>query len=516
MSLSLAIVLAGLCGGISLSYEILWFRVYSFASGGSPQDFGLLLGYYLAGLALGAYASRRFCETRQVARDAPPVSLTWFLLAASVAGYLLIPALAWLVTMTASGHLFGLVTVAAAMFGALLPLIAHAAIPPDDQAGLRVSFVYLSNILGSAAGSLLTGFVLLDVWTTQELAIRLLLVSLCLTVIVVLRARIQRQRLLICVAVAGAAFAAVATAPRIFDRLYERLLFQDLDGGARFERLVENKEGVIAVTKDRRVFGGGAYDGYIAIDLVHDPNLILRAFVAAALHPHPRRVLMVGLSTGAWAQVIAAQPGVEQLTIVEINPGYLQLIAQYPEVRSLLSNPKVRIVVDDGRRWLVQHPDSRFELIVQNTTEHWRAHTTNLLSKEYQTMVRRHLADGGVFYYNTTDSQDAYKTSFTLFQHGLRFVNFVAASDVPITLDSTSWHDVLTTTEIDHHLVLDLAQSPDRARFAFLKTLPGTLDESPRRFGFERREALLKRLPGARIITDDNMLPEWHTSVVTW
>ena len=54
MSLLLALIVAAITGGVALSYEVLWFRVYAFASGGSPQAFGLLLGFYLAGLAVGA------------------------------------------------------------------------------------------------------------------------------------------------------------------------------------------------------------------------------------------------------------------------------------------------------------------------------------------------------------------------------------------------------------------------------------------------------------------------------
>ena len=57
--------------------------------------------------------------------------------------------------------------------------------------------------------------------------------------------------------------------------------------------------------------------------------------------PAPRNVLMIGLSSGSWAQVIASNPAVKQLTIVEINRGYLELISQQPDVQSILRNPKV-------------------------------------------------------------------------------------------------------------------------------------------------------------------------------
>ena len=120
----------------------------------------------------------------------------------------------------------------------------------------------------------------------------------------------------------------------------------------------------------------------------------MRAYGIGALHPAPRHVLMIGLSSGSWAQVIANLPGVESLDIVEINPGYEQIIAKHPTVASLLSNPKVHIFTDDGRRWLLRHPEARFDFIVQNTTWNWRAHITDLESVDYLEIVRRHLSAG--------------------------------------------------------------------------------------------------------------------------
>src|SRR5476649_179179 len=108
--------------------------------------------------------------------------------------------------------------------------------------------------------------------------------------------------------------------------------------------------------------------------------------------------------TGSWAQVIASNPDVASLTVVEINPGYLALIARSPQVASVLSNPKVTIVTDDGRRWLRANPGRHFDAIVSNTTWHFRASVTNLLSVEFLDLGRLHLNPGGIFFYNTTSS----------------------------------------------------------------------------------------------------------------
>ena len=47
-------VIAAITGFLALSYEMVWFRVYAFATEGPPQAFGLLLASYLTGIAVGA------------------------------------------------------------------------------------------------------------------------------------------------------------------------------------------------------------------------------------------------------------------------------------------------------------------------------------------------------------------------------------------------------------------------------------------------------------------------------
>jgi predicted membrane-bound spermidine synthase len=84
-------------------------------------------------------------------------------------------------------------------------------------------------------------------------------------------------------------------------------------------------------------------------------------------------------------------PGVESIDVVEINPAYLDLTRSYPELAPLLDDPRIHIHIDDGRRWLKRNPHTRYDLIVQNITYHWRANAGNLLSREYLSEVRTHL-----------------------------------------------------------------------------------------------------------------------------
>jgi spermidine synthase len=221
---------------------------------------------------------------------------------------------------------------------------------------------------------------------------------------------------------------------------------------------------------------------------------------------------MIGLSSGSWAQVIANHNQVEHFTIVEINPSYLDLIRQYPEVARVLKNPKVRVVIDDGRRWLARNPDEKFDLIVQNTTFHWRAHITNLLSVDYLRIIRQHLAAGGVYYYNTTDSSDVLHTGTAVFPYALRVMNFLAVSDSPLVVDQEAWRKALVSYRIDGKPVLNLELARDRQRLAEVLAMAGGLGQpgSGANATMEYGDSIRLRMRDKRLFTDDNMGVEWY------
>jgi spermidine synthase len=509
LTFAVAVCFAALAGFISLSSEILWFRVYSYLTGGSPVTFGLMLGIYLAGLATGADVAGRFCRKRGEGQSAK--LLVPFALGASGVTLLVAPAMAFSALSPGRGWLaLFSVMLAAALFGALLPLVSHSGIAPDLRAGQKLSYIYFANVAGSVSGTLLTGFVLVDFLSTREIALFLAITGLLLALIGSFRKGCKPSIIASVVLLSiGAAY--VWANPRLFDRLYERLQFKDTYRGQRFTNLVENRHGIVAVTDYRSTFGGGVYDGYVSTDLVNDRNAIQRAYAIVAVHPHPRKVLIIGMATGAWSQVVANSPAVDSVTIVEINPGYLKLIRQYTQVAGLLRNPKVHIIIDDGRRWLRRNQHRRFDLVVSNTTFHYRENSTNLLSSEFLKLVHSHLEPGGIFYFNTTNSQDALKTAFTEFENGMRIANFVAVSDLPMQLDSTRWYQVLSQYHIDGAPVFDLTDSAHVRAFDLLMRLPGSINRPPVSRGLETRASVLARIPAASVITDDNMLPEWRT-----
>jgi len=510
VTLAAAILIAFASGFIALSYEIVWYRAMSFASGGSAPTFALLLAFYLFGLAGGGLAARDV--SRRAGRTTSAgmrLRLAAYVLLANLVGAAVCPMLAvfaaWDVWLAA----LPLVTLAAGLLGTVLPLISYLAIAPDSETGRRVSYVYAANIAGSAFGSVLTGFVLLDLLPLRDVALLLIAGGFGLVGILVFEPG-RVRRLAVAAGILLGVGSAAWTTPRAYDRFYERLLYKARSASApNFAHVVENRAGVVAVSPNGEVFGGGVYDGAINTDLVTDFNGIVRAYVVGALRPAPRTVLVIGVATGAWAQVIAQLPSIEHMTLVEINPGYLEVARRYPAVASLLRNPKVELVIDDGRRWLRRNPERRFDLVVSNTTFHWRAHASNLLSREFMELIRSHLSPGGVFYFNPTASAEAMHTAFAVFPHGCRFVNFVMASDSQVVLDPVQWAEVLRDFRIDGRRALDLENPVHRRRLRDAIALIEGGQGEDGQVALERREEVLRRVAQARVITDDNMGAEW-------
>lgn len=515
LPLPLAMLLAALSGFIALGFEIAWYRVFTLASSDRAPAFALLLSIYLAGIAAGSYLSERWATARGQATIIQAIGIL-LLLAGTISAYLP-PLVATLVSSNtsflASGPAF---FVTAGLVGSVLPLLCQLAIAPNQEAGRRVSYVYVSNIIGSAIGSLGIGFVVMQYAGLRSVSLGLGLLAALLGVAVLL---FHQGRLGMPPVWASAlvllSLIAIPVSSGFYSLLFERLVFgHRSEAHVPFAHVVENRNGVIGVTRDAAVFGGGVYDGHFNVNPLHDPNFVIRIYALSAFSPNPRKVLVIGLASGSWSQILANHPQVESLDVVEINPGYLQLIPEYPVVSSFLRNPKVHIYVDDGRRWLLAHPRARYDAIVANISYNWRDHGSALLSVEFLRLIRAHLNPGGIYYFNTTESDETIATALRVFPYGLRVINFVAVSDSPIALDKERWLDVLHQYKIDGKAVFSpLSPQSEKVLTAYV-ALADTINAPPRFFGFESSDSLRKRVRNLRIITDDNMGLEWTGNIL--
>lgn len=518
MPLRPAMLLAGLSGFIALGFEIIWFRVFSLASSDRAPAFALLLSTYLAGIAAGSLVSEKLTEARG------PETLFrviggLFLFAGALSAYLP-PIVAFLMArklpFLASAPVF---FVTAGLIGSVLPLLCQLAVSPQREAGQGVSLIYVSNIAGSALGSLGVGFVLLDHFGLKPMSVAMGLSAVITGCLVLTFNHARGPRPVWAIALMAASLVAVPFSVRFYSLLFESLVFGARpEASVRFVHIVENRNGMIGVTRDGAVFGGGVYDGYFNVDPMNDVNIVARIYLLSAFCPAPKRILVIGLASGSWGQILANHPQAQAVDAVEINPGYLRLIPQYSMVQSFAHNPKVRIYIDDARRWLYAHPEARYDAIVANTTFNWRDHSTGLLSVEFLNLVRSHLNSEGIYYFNSTESDETIATALHVFPYGLRVINFVAVSDSPVAVDKERLIENLRRYKIDGQLVFDTQNNPAaQTILATYMNLIHTLKDPPQFLGMESSDSMRARLGRHFIITDDNMGAEWRSEpLIPW
>lgn len=501
-------------GFISLSYEIFFVRTLSYMQGGSAVAFSLTLGAFLVGLASG---SRKAVDWFRATGDQGPKYVTVSVIKGNLIGMLFLPVLAHLAWLGPAIQAIALIMVylLARYWGVLLPSLAHFGVAPDRRAGTRTALVYFFNIVGAATGGIVTGFVLMDHLGLVSITILLTVAGLTCAALLSASLPLSRQAKWRHAGWAvGGSILAFTLLPPLTHGLLENLLWKNAPHSSRpFAHVVENRSGIITVDDTGAVFGGGMYDGRFSVDLQNDSNGIVRAFALSLFHRQPRDVLMIGLSSASWAQVIANDPQVRSLTVVEINPGYMELIAKTPAVASVLTNPKVHIVTDDGRRWLRLNPDRKFDAIVANMTWYFRANSTNLLSSEYLALIKSHLNPKGIYFYNTTDSERVQRTACLGFPYGARFTNHMVVSLAPLAWDFDNWRNTLENYKIDGRAVLDLTSAPGRQRLDHLMSLQKSLTVraasgpgQPIEFCSQILERTADRLP----VTDDNMGSEYR------
>lgn len=415
-------------GFLSLSQEILWVRLGSFTYGGLPQIFSFVLACYLIGIAVGAHFGKQLCAKSSNLHLAGGTTLL-------LAGMfdMLIPVLAPLILQK---HLSSLLLVAlalistAAIKSVLFPIAHHlGTLNAGSKVGSSVSWVYFGNVLGSTLGPIVTGFYLLDHFTTESCFMIIGVCSLGLAIIMVAKSGHTSATIAV---IAASVFECLILTPWHAPSAIESIASGQTDTN-HVVHLIQNKHGILHTVSTPNggdvTYGGNIYDGRISVDMSVNSNKLDRAYVLAASHPSPRKVLVIGMSTGAWTRVALGFPDVADVDVVEINPGYIDLIKSYPAVSPLLADPRVHIHIDDARRWLKRHPDKKYDLIIQNTTYHWRANVANVLSYQYFKEVQQHMLPGAIMAINTTSSMDVVHTVNTAFPFAFSYLNFVYGSD---------------------------------------------------------------------------------------
>jgi spermidine synthase len=417
--------LAFASGIVGALFQFGWVRVMTLGFGSSVYALGLTLGACLLGLGAGPLVAARRVrrgadgpETSAAARSAAATA-AWGAATASLA---ILPLLGGLPRAAALlSHLFErsplaaltlqfgvaalLMLLPAMAQGACLPLLAAAETGRASEAR-AAGRIYAASTWGSVAGFLLAGFVLVPRFGTRRMLVAAAATALLLSL--ALRPSLRPRRLLLLAApLALMALPAWDAGLMSGGGFLYGPLYRAAFPGARLEQAVRRRgtllfareDGDALVTVRRSATGvlslqiNGKTEASSGADMA---TQLLAAHLPLLLRPGARDVMIVGLASGVTAGA-ALLHDPRQVRVIEIGRAVPAAARAFDDVNGrALDDPRLSIVIDDARAWLLARRD-RYDVIASQPSNPWVAGVANLFTEEFYRLVRNRLRPDGIF-----------------------------------------------------------------------------------------------------------------------
>lgn len=120
--------------------------------------------------------------------------------------------------------------------------------------------------------------------------------------------------------------------------------------------------------------------------------------VPMAVHPHVRKVLVIGGGDGGVARELSYYTEIEEIDVVEPDELFVKVCQEFfPDNARGLDDPRVRLHYRDGLRFLRGKQDE-YDLIINDSTDPL-GHTAGLFTKEFYGSCYKALHDDGIMVY---------------------------------------------------------------------------------------------------------------------
>jgi spermidine synthase len=411
----------GLSGAASMVYEVSWSRALTLAIGSSTYAFTAMLVAFLCGIAGGSSLFAALLGGRRLR----PSAFALLQLAIGLSAAAVVPVLgrmpAWFLSLfqyssapafvqvVQFGLSFAAMILPTLLIGATFPCAVRVLARGLERVGYDTGWIYAVNTLGAIVGSAVAGFALvplLGMQATMKIGIWLNVVVAAWILLADAGARSRVP------ALAATALTAVLTGllpawnPAVLSSgvaVYGAVYLPFLKSGDFFRSewrsdLLYYRDGIsatVTVHQDGRHLQlrvNGKTDASNGGDM---HTQLFSGHLPMLLHPSPRRVLVIGLGSGITVGAVAQYP-VERIDVVEIEPAVAEA-AQYfgLENREVLKDPRVRLVVGDGRNFLAS-TEERYDVIISEPSNPWIRGLATLFTREFFALAQSRLAANGI------------------------------------------------------------------------------------------------------------------------
>lgn len=495
------LALAGFAG---LALEVVWFRILVLFIPATTYAFTTMLATVLLGIAIGsAWAAARLPRLADPVRALARVQIATGILAiASMTALVVSYRLGWRTSGMVQACIVAMLP-ATILMGATFPIalaiwLGNAA----GQVGRRVGVLYAVNVCGAVAGALAGGFLLLPFMGSRASLLLLAAVYACAGCLLVAAARGGAAGRRTAMAAAVLWVLAAVTLPDIYGAVLERRY-------GHGERIMFRAEGVQTTATVHFQPNGQRVLYLDGLHQANDSEPMVRVHaeighLPMVLHPDPTRALVIGLGGGVTPGAVSVHGTL--VDVVELGASVVAAAPYFAHVNgNLLARPNVRIRVDDGRNYLLTTP-RRYDVLTADIIQPIHAGAGNLYSREYFTLARNVLADGGLMMqWIGHREEEHYKRIMRTFLDV--FPDATLWGDGTLMLGSTSPLR-FSREAFDRHLA-----DPD-IRYALARVRLDSFEALRARFTAGPDE--MRRFVGdGPVLTDDRPILEYHRSLAS-
>jgi len=399
------------CG---LVYELAAGALASYLLGDSVLQFSTVIGSYLFAMGIGSYLSRFF------ERQLPAHFLRIELLVALVGGAL--PATLFMANAYLPGSfrflLYGMVLLVGVLVGLEIPLVMRI-LKRNIALKDLVSQVLTFDYLGALAVSLAFPLVLVPQLGLIRTGLLFGLMNAAVAVWALWLFRHELRRLaahgVACGLTLVVLLAGFAGADHITtlaeDKFYQdRVVFTAV---SPYQRIV-----VTNGQTGHRLFLNGNLQFAERDEYRYHEALVHPAMAAyAASGGVPKKVAVLGGGDGMAVREILKYPGVQSVTLVELDPAMTRLFSQQPTLVRLnsgaLLSPKVKIVNTDAFQWL-EKTDETFDVIVVDFPDPTNFSIGKLYTNSFYALLDKRLAASGYAVIQSTSPLVARQSFWTV------------------------------------------------------------------------------------------------------
>ena len=499
------------CG---LVYELAAGALASYLLGDSVLQFSTVIGAYLFAMGVGSYLSRFF------ERQLPAHFLRIELLVALIGGAL--PAILFIANSYAPGSfrllLYALVFAVGTLVGLEIPLVMRILkrnVAFKDLVSQVLTFDYLGALAVSVAFPLLLVPHLGLIRT--GLLFGLMNAAVALWALWLFRHELRqfKAHVLACGATLALLAAAFAGADHITtlaedkfyqDRIvftaqspYQRIVVTQgrgghrlfLNGNLQFAERDEYRYHEALVHPVMAAYAAGIVKNS-AGGVVNSAGAVIGASSGGA----PKKVAVLGGGDGMAVREILKYPGVESITLVELDPAMTKLFSDQPTLSKLngesLKSPKVKVINTDAFQWLENTIDT-FDVIVVDFPDPTNFSIGKLYTNSFYALLDQRVSASGYAVIQTTSPLVARQSFWTVVQT----IESTGLTATPYHANVPSfgeWGFVIASRR-PYRLPTAL---PEGLRFLNLQTLPLLFDFS---VDMARVPAQVNRLSNQNLVT---------------